>query len=255
MQFGVCAQPEDADRVKTAGADFIETWVQPVLKPQEATWTPPVDPQALPLPIPGYNSFFPGELKITGPEADLERITAHARRAFERARALGSEFIVFGSGKARMIPEGFPRQEAEAQFVACLEAIAPLGAAQGVRVILEPLNRGESNILNTVTEGLGYIERANAANLAVLVDWFHMARDNVPMADLDGCAAHLKHVHVAEPEGRISPRPGMTNVRSFLAKLKALGYDRRISIECQWEDLDAELGPSLAYLRQEWAAA
>jgi hypothetical protein len=30
-----------------------------------------------------------------------------------------------------------------------------------------------------------------------------------------------------------------------------IGYDRRVSIECQWEDV-AALGESLAFLREAW---
>jgi len=63
------------------------------------------------------------------------------------------------------------------------------------------------------------------------------------------------HVHIAEPDGRVPPGPGMAGCRPFLAKLGAIGYDRRISIECTWTGMRAELAPSLAFLRSEWEAA
>jgi len=60
---------------------------------------------------------------------------------------------------------------------------------------------------------------------------------------------------VADPLGRIAPHPGGTNLRPFFAKLKAIGYDKRISLECSWEDLKKQLRPTLEFLRSEWEAA
>ena len=65
----------------------------------------------------------------------------------------------------------------------------------------------------------------------------------------------VKMITSAEPAGRIAPAPGMTDYRPFLRKLKELGYDGRISLECGWKDLKTQLAPSLEFLRREWQAA
>ena len=255
MQFGVVGAVEDAAWIKEAGADFLESLVQPVLKPAEEAWSPPVDPGRLPLPLAAYNVFFPAALKITGPDADLDRIRAWSARAAARAARMRSEVIVFGSGGARSVPDGWPRRRAEEQLIEAMRAIGPVARAQGITIAMEPLRRAESNILNTVAEGLDLIRRAAAPGVAVLCDFYHLAVENEPLAHLDAAGPLLAHVHIAEPEGRVPPQPGKTDYRPFLAKLKAIGYDRRISIECKWQDMRRELGPALGFLRGEWAAA
>jgi sugar phosphate isomerase/epimerase len=47
----------------------------------------------------------------------------------------------------------------------------------------------------------------------------------------------------------------MTDYRPFFCGLKAIGYDARISIECSWTDIHAQLAPTLDFLRKTWRSA
>jgi sugar phosphate isomerase/epimerase len=255
MQFGVCADPEDAAWIPSAGADFIEGHVQKFLKPAEETWEPAVGPDALPLPLAAYNCFLPGDLKVTGPNVDTKRLAAYAARAFARARRMGSSLIVFGSGAARMVPGGWPHEKAADQLAKAMRIVGPLAHAEGITVAMEPLNRGETNILNSVADGLHYVRRAKAEGLTVLCDFYHLAVEEEPLGNLDAAKGLLSHVHIAEPVGRVAPGPNMTDYRPFFAKLKAIGYDARISLECTWDDMRSQLAPTLEFLRREWEAA
>jgi sugar phosphate isomerase/epimerase len=255
MEIGVCAKMQDAALVKAAGGDFIEGVIVRDLKPMDEHWAPAVAREDLALPLVGLNSLFPASLKITGPDADIEAIKDYAMRTCSRAQEMGSEFIVFGSGGARSIPDGWPRDKGEAQFVEALRELAPIAAAAGQTVVLEPLNRGESNILNTMTDGLDLMRRAAVPNITVLCDFFHFALDNEPMENLDACRGLITHAHLAEPVGRVAPHPGGTDLKPWFRKLKEIGYGRRLSIECSWTDMAAQLAPTIEFLRKEWDAA
>jgi sugar phosphate isomerase/epimerase len=254
MQFGVCASPEDAAWIKAAGADFLEANVQAVLAPMDAARRPP-DPAALVLPIAAYNFFLPADLRVTGPDVDAARLATYADRACRRARASGASVIVFGSGAARKVPDGWPRARAEEQLVEAMRLAGRAAAAAGIIIAMEPLCRAETNVLNSISEGLALLDRARAPGLAILCDLYHLAAEQEPLADLDAAAGRLAHVHVGEPVGRGPPRPGGTACRDFFAKLKAIGYDSRVSLECGWTDMRKELAPALEFLRQEWRAA
>jgi D-psicose/D-tagatose/L-ribulose 3-epimerase len=255
MQLGVCTDVANAAIAKAAGADFIEGHAQQLLRPADPLWQKPVDPKTLPIPLAAYNCLFPGDLKITGPSAETLKIKAYAAKACKRCREMGSSVLVFGSGAARRIPDGWPREKAEEQLVETLRVIGPLAREAGLTIALEPLNRGESNILNSVAEGLEYLRRARTAGLTMLCDFYHMALENEPIDVLDQAGKLLSHVHVAEPNGRVAPKPRGTDLRPFFAKLKGIGYDKRISLECSWEDLGAQLPATLEYLRATWQAA
>jgi sugar phosphate isomerase/epimerase len=253
MQFGVCANPPDYASCKQAGAEFVEGHVQQFLKPMDETWQPPVPRAALPLVA--YNCLFPADLRITGPGVDLARVKAYAERACRRARDMGSSIIVFGSGGARKVPDGWPRDMAEAQLVEAMCAVGPVAKASGITIAMEHLNRSESNILNSLDEGMEYIRRANAPGISILCDLYHFALEKEPLESLVRTKGLLTHVHIAEPVGRVAPQPDMTDCRPFFRTLKSIGYDARISIECTWTDMQAQLAPALEFLRKEWKAA
>ena len=255
MEFGVYTSPENAALCHAAGADFLEAHVQNLLRPADPLWQKPFEPQTLPIPIAACNRLFPADLKITGPSVDANRIKAYAARACKRAKEMGSSVLVLGSGGARNVPDGWPREKGEEQFVEVLRMLGPLAKMASLTVALEPMHAGESNILNTIAEGMEYLRRARTAGVTILCDFYHLALENEPLEALDGTARLLSHVHVAEPQGRIAPRPGGTSLRPLFAKLKAIGYDKRISLECSWEDLKKQLRPTLDFLRSEWGAA
>jgi len=255
MQFGVCAAPEDAGWMKAAGADYVEGHVQNFLRPMDSEWQPPIARSALALPMPAYNCFLPGDLKVTGPDVDLGRLAAYAARACRRAAAMGSTIIVFGSAGARNVPDGWPRDRAEEQIVAAMRVVGPVAHAAGITIAIEPLNRGESNIMNSTAEGLEYLRRAGASGLAILFDLYHFLVEKESPEAIALLKGMLVHTHVAEPAGRAPPQPGMTDLVPYFAALKAIGFDGRMSIECNWKDSRSELGPALAFLRKEWAAA
>ena len=45
------------------------------------------------------NNFLPRTIRLTGPRPDREAALAYAARAFDRARAMGSRVVVFGSSE------------------------------------------------------------------------------------------------------------------------------------------------------------
>ncbi|HUS46370.1 MAG TPA: sugar phosphate isomerase/epimerase family protein [Phycisphaerae bacterium] len=255
VRFGVCIGIEQVNLAEQAGADYIEAGVQSLLRPLDESWNPPVDPAALPLPVCALNVFLPSDLKVTGPEADLERLETYAGRAFRRARCMGASVIAFGAGGARNVPPGWPRESGEEQLVEAMRLIGPLAQAEGITVAMEPLRRAETNILNSVAEGLELIARAGTPGIAILCDFYHMAQENEPLEHLNEAADLLVHGHMADPETRGPPGPGEVNYRPFFAKLKEIGYGGRISLECQWNEVKSQLGPTLKFLRREWEAA
>jgi hypothetical protein len=91
-------------------------------------------------------------------QVDVSRPAEHVERTVGRLSALGVETLVFGSGKARQVPEGFSREEALSQLVAFGRLAAEAASRTGIVVVLEPLRRQETNIINTAREGLALVD-------------------------------------------------------------------------------------------------
>jgi len=61
---------------------------------------------------PAANLMFPGDIRLTGPEADFKKAEDYLYRTFEHVKKIGIKAVVFGSGRARQVPEGFSREAA-----------------------------------------------------------------------------------------------------------------------------------------------
>lgn len=257
MQLGICADPATlAGLTVPLTFDFIEGHVQNFLKPEASDAEFSFHAAALrncARSMPAANCFLPPDLKITGPVVDYPRLDRYAATAFRRAREIGMTVIVFGSAGARGVPDGFSHAYAFEQFVDVLRQFAPLAQAQGVTVVVEPLQRGECNFINTIIEGAEIVERVAHPNVKLLVDIFHMARNGEPPDSIVQVGRHVHHVHIAENKDRAAPGVHGEDFRPFFRALKKTGYNDRLTIEVIWNDLAKQVGPAIATLRQQLA--
>lgn len=251
MQFGCCCSLENAAIAHAAGFDYIETTVVSLLpEATETVFAPILEMyQASPIPVRASNVFLPGDLKVVGPDLDQPRIKRYVQTAMRRVMLIGAKVVVFGSGKARMVPAGFDRAIAEQQIVDFLQLVADEAAQHAITVVIEPLNRRESNILNSVPEGDAMAARVNRPSIRNLADFYHMDEEHEPLINISACKERLAHIHVADTDRR-APGTGSYPYAEFVAQLQAANYDGMVSIECRWEDFAAEAGPACAFLRQ-----
>lgn len=254
MRFGCCTSPEMGDVLARAGYDYIELSVSRHLQPEkdEEEWAPLCQAiETQPLPVEAFNTLLPPDLKVTGPAVDEERISRYLDVAFERAARLGGRLIVFGSGRARNIPEGFPREKAWQQLLSFVRKAGDKAARVGMVVCIEHLNRGESNVLNDLNEALRLAMEADHPQVKVLADLYHIIREEEPMEHVVAAGGRLTHIHVADTD-RGPPGTGSYPYPAFFSALQQIGYDGRCSIECRWEDLATQCGPALEFLQQTW---
>ncbi|MBC8143609.1 MAG: sugar phosphate isomerase/epimerase [Armatimonadetes bacterium] len=252
MRIGICASADKAQLIADAGADYIELSVRDMLVPEEgeSTWaTKRAEMLAMPLPVEAFNLFLPGDLKIVGDNADWERAARYVPVAFSRAAQVGASVIVFGSGGSRRVPEGYAREDATNNIADFLLLCASASAETGVALAIEPLNRAESNIINSVGEGAGYVTACNMPGVRLLADSYHMEKDNEPVSEATKHGALLVHAHTADT-GRFAPATGTYDHAAFFTALRAGGYDGRVSIESTWRDLASEAAPAIAHLRR-----
>lgn len=258
VQWGICTSIDNAQKLKDAGYHYVEAGVQKFLVPQspEAEFQKNLEAaKAAPLSVYACNSFLPADFKCVGPEADHAPILAYAKIAFERAKQAGVKRIVFGSGKARAIPEDFDRARARQQFIDLLKAMGPLAAPNDVLVVIEPLNSKETNFINSVNEGAEIAKAVNHPNICVLADFYHMALENESPDSIRQAGALLRHCHIAEKENRMAPGSTDYDFTPYFAALQDIGYVGGVSIEGRWNDMDADLAKALQTMQTQWDKA
>jgi sugar phosphate isomerase/epimerase len=259
IRWGVCYPFNGHAQLKAAGFDYIEEKVGSLFVPakpdvefakiQEALKT-------VSLPVLTCNNFLPASMKIVGPLADQDTVARYAETALQRAGLIGLQIIVFGSGGARKIPDGFDPAKAREQFIAFVRRIAPAAEKAGVLLVLEPLNRKETNFINSITEGAAIVDEINHPAFRLHADLFHMMLENEDPAAITAAGGRIRHVHVSELDhARSAPLPGGADFKPYFKALKGIGYNQKISLECSWKKDANEFARSGAYIRGQWAAA
>jgi len=195
------------------------------------------------------NNFFPAEVRLTGPAADLPAALRFAEKAFAAAARLGVSVVVFGSSGARNVPVGFPADAAWAQLRTLLVALAPRAEVHGITVAIEHLNRGESNIINTVAEGWRMAREVEHPRVRLLIDAYHMLVENESPAILTEVASAIAHVHIAQKTERLFPANADAALTDFFRHLLATGYAGRCSVEAATRDFRADAARALRVCR------
>lgn len=233
IKLGICAPLDALETVAQMGFDYMETGLVPLYRLSEeefARLCERVDRAAIRLEA--INGMLPGTLPVTGPNVDEEALDEYLEKAFARARRLGAEVIVFGSGAARGVPAGFPMDKAWRQLFNFLKRVGGHAERHGLTIAIEPLCRPECNLLNLVSEGAALASVLNVPQVRTLADTFHMAISAEPTSVLTLYGPQLAHVHTANPNGRVCPEVGDgVDYEALLRALKDGGYDARISIE------------------------
>ena len=145
---------------------------------------------------------------------------------------LGGKALIFGSPKQRNTV-GISIDEAKGYFADGLAAVADHAQARGVQVLIEPLDKTQTDVVNVTAEALELVKKINHPAIATMFD-FHNTLDETDdfVAIIKKYHKHIHHVHVQEMDGQYL---GTGNARqAFVAAfqtLKDLGYDKWVSLE------------------------
>jgi sugar phosphate isomerase/epimerase len=196
------------------------------------------------------NNFFPASIRLTGNDVDYVKTETYLDEALGRADQLGVRVIVLGSPKSKNVPEGYPMDKAWSQLVELLRNIDPLVRTRGITVVIEPLNKGESNIINTAAEGLKLVRAIDRENIKLLIDYYHLVMEKEDPEIMLDAGSYIKHIHFANPTGRVYPAEKVDGYIRFMDLLKRIGYEGRISIEAYTKDFCHDAKRSVEILRQ-----
>jgi len=208
-----------------------------------------------------------GAIPTCCPEADgfvADFDPAGRRRALEGLRrqldgiaALGGHGVIapaaWGMWTNRLPPFAPPPRTPEEDRAVLVEQLAALGAhaeAAGVVLLLEPLNRYEDHMVNTVAQAASLVRSAGSGGVRVLADTYHMNIEEDDLcAALRAAAPVLGAVHLSD-SNRHHPGRGHVDFAAVLATLRGSGFTGTLSVECRPRgELGAELTACGTFLR------
>ena len=233
MKIGSCINYAKALENFPKNADFVEVAVWDFLDIENEKFN-----QMKKAVEEGYfktysaNGLFPQTLRLTG-DVDWNAVRDYCDKMFYRMAELKVSMIVFGSGKAKHVPDGFPREKAWEQLYELGNLMADIAKPLGQTVVVEPLRYQEVNIVNTYAEGADYCRKVNRDNFKLLVDFYHFDANGEDFATIEADKDLLYHAHIATPENRTRPTTDQewAFFTDCIQKLKSIGYTRGLSFE------------------------
>ncbi|MDO4324762.1 MAG: sugar phosphate isomerase/epimerase family protein [bacterium] len=251
MRFGICTGLENLELVEKLGFDYIEPQVSKIAEyTQEEfdSWKEKLAQAKISCET--FNVLFPGTIHCIGEEYDEDTLVEYLNRALARVEELGGEIVVFGSGKQRSCPDYVPFEEGVRQLVYVYRLVGEIAAKYHLTVVIEPLNRTETNMICTMAEGAMLAGMVDLPNVKLLADYYHVAKDNDPISDISRIG-NLAHTHIATKEGRRYPlQKEGDQFDEFFKQLKGIGYEGRVSIEGGTDCMEEDAKKALAFLRE-----
>ena len=232
------------------GYDYLEFHVGGIVGMTEEEFAAAVElHQQGKLTIEACNCFVPASLPLIGPDRDPVAIREYLEKAFNRMAKLGVEVVVFGSGGARRVPRMTCMRNAWEQLDWFMTTAEEIARSVGITVVIEPLNRGETNVIFTVQEGLKIAKRLDLPNLKVLADVFHMYLEDESLDVIGACGDMLRHVHISDPVKRTPPED-CEYLRETADALRKAGYTGRVSIEAGFSDFVSQVQQAQPLMRE-----
>jgi sugar phosphate isomerase/epimerase len=120
-----------------------------------------------------------------------------------------------------------------------LEELGTHAASRGTMLLIEPLNRFETNLLNTLADGSALLRSLAVSNVKLLADLFHMNIEESDSANsLVVAGSDVGHLHFVDSNRRPAGC-GHIDYGPIMAALKRIAYSGFASAEAlPWPDSD-----------------
>ncbi|MFK5977370.1 MAG: sugar phosphate isomerase/epimerase family protein [Rhizobiaceae bacterium] len=172
----------------------------------------------------------------------------HIRWATDCLDAAGGEVLCGPFHQPLGLFSGEPPNEKEySNLVTVHKQAAEYAVKRNIKLAIEPLNRFECYVLNTVEDAASIVKRVDAKNYGLLYDTFHSnIEEKDPVGVIAPNLASINHVHFSEND-RGTPGKGHVPWEPTMAALKHGGYDGWCTIEAFGRAL-----PDLAAATRVW---
>ncbi len=159
------------------------------------------------------------------------------RAQLDGIAALGGHGVItpaaWGMFTRRLPPFDEPPRTPEQDREVLLEGLAELGGHAGAALLLEPLNRYEDHMVNTVAQAAELIREAGSPGVRILADTYHMnIEEDDPCEALRAAGDLLGAVHLSD-SNRHQPGTGHVPFAAIVSTLREIGFDGVLSVECR----------------------
>lgn len=181
----------------------------------------------------GYNHWI-GDFDETNRLEAVQGI----KSSLQYTAAIGAQGLIAPAAYgmfSRKLPPFHPPRSEEGDRRALLDSLSRIAEDAekfNVNLFLEPLNRYEDHMLNTVSQAVSLVKEVGSDKIKVMADFFHMSIEE-PKIEESIALYHpfIGYYHLAD-SNRLEPGKGHTDFAEPLALLNTINYKGFLSYEC-----------------------
>lgn len=168
-------------------------------------------------------------LMLINDNKDIEKRGIERFKEFVEFASITNSKINIGRFRGKIINNNF--NETIEKAINIFKKISDFSNNYNVEIILEPINRFQTEFIFSTEDGIKIIKKVNKNNFKLMVDTFHINIEDRSISDsIFKSKKYLSHVHICD-NNRYYPGYGHFNFDLFFKSLKKINYMNYLSAE------------------------
>lgn len=170
-------------------------------------------------------------LCLSNPAPEVHKKLLEELTAILKMAAYFQAPVIIGGVRGKLTGDEVQQVRQRAGAIDTMRRCAQIARDLGIHLLLEPINRYETNFINTAREGLSLIEEVGEPSFKLLLDTFHMnIEESNSIEAIHEAGGQLGYVHFAD-NNRLAPGDGQINFPAIIQSLSKINYSGFISAE------------------------
>jgi len=224
--------PSALDAAAELGYDAIEVSVRDPADPAVIACDDGLRQYGLQLSaIATGQSFYSDGWSPTSDDPEVQNLLCERMFRIIDLASPWAAMVVIGGVRGTLSGSDIEKADQYRRTVDAVHRYGEYALKQGVSLVIEPINRYETNYINTIQDALEFIAAVDLDNFGVLPDTFHMNIEEVDLVDSLRSAGDLTHHVQFTDSNRLAAGRGHIDFRALAAVLKDSDYRGYLSTE------------------------
>jgi sugar phosphate isomerase/epimerase len=176
-------------------------------------------------------SFYSDGWSLTAEDSRIQALLDQRMHRIIDLAAPWEALVVIGGVRGKLTGSEHDRADQYRRAIEAVRRYAEYALSLRVWLVVEPINRYETNLINTIGEALQFISEVDMDNLGVLADTFHMNIEEVSMADsLRSAGGRVLHAQFTDSNRRAAGQ-GHIDFEELADVLREVDYRGYLSTE------------------------
>jgi sugar phosphate isomerase/epimerase len=176
-------------------------------------------------------SFYSDGWSLTAEDSRVQRSLDQRMQRIIDVAAPWEALVVIGGVRGKLTGSERDRVDQYRRVIEAVRRYAEYALPRNVSLVVEPINRYETNLLNTIDEALRFIDEVDMENLGILADTFHMNIEEVSLAEsLRSAGERVLHAQFTDSNRRAAGQ-GHIDFEELADVLRDVDYRGYLSTE------------------------